>query len=281
MSVGVFLAVLVAALLHATWNALVKVSADRLVLLAVMKVGTTLFALASVPFIEVPPAAAWPYIAASTLIHTGYFLFLVTSYRYGDLSHVYPISRGAAPLMVALLATVFLGEVLSAQATLAVLLVAMGIMSLMLTQGSDGLKHPKAIGAALATACFIAGYTIVDGTGARLSASANSYILWLNAVNGIPIILIALLFRHGQIQAQIGKVWKAGALSGIVSLLAYWIVLWAATQAPLAMVAAVREASMVFAVLFGVLFLKERLDLRRLFSIFVTLSGTVLLKTSR
>lgn len=281
MSAGVFLAVLVAALLHATWNALVKVSADRLVLLAVMKIGTTVFALASVPLIEVPPAAAWPYIVASTVIHTGYFLFLVTAYRYGDLSHVYPIQRGAAPLIVALLATVFLGEVLSAQASLAVLLIAIGIMSLVLIKGADGLKQPKAIGAALATACFIAGYTLADGTGARLSANAHSYILWLNVINGIPIILIAVLFRRGQLRAQVGKVWKAGVLSGVVSLLAYWIVLWAATQAPLAMVAAVREASMVFAVLFGVLFLKEQLDVRRLISIFVTMSGTVLLKTSR
>ena len=281
MSLGVFLAVLVAALLHATWNALVKVSADRLVLLVVLKLGTTLFALSSVPFIEMPPVEVWPYILTSTAIHTGYFMFLAVAYRYGDLSHVYPLSRGAAPLIVAVLATIFLDEVLDTQAALAVLLVGLGIMSLVFTKGADGLRQPRAMGAALATACFIAGYTLVDGTGARLSANAHSYILWLNVFSGIPIILYVLVFRRRQFHAQAHKVWRAGVLSGAVSLLAYWIVLWAATQAPLAMVAAVREASMVFAVIFGVVFLKERLDLRRLLSVFVTITGTVLLKTSR
>lgn len=281
MSVSIFLAVLIAALLHATWNALVKVSADQLVLLAVLKAGTTLFALACVPFTEMPPAEAWPHIVASTAIHTGYFLFLVTSYRYGDLSHVYPLSRGAAPLIVTVIATLFLGEVLDLQATLAVSLIAIGIMSLTLTKGMEGLRQPKPVMAALITACFIAGYTIIDGTGARLSGNAHSYILWLNVFNGFPIILIALLIRRKQIRTQVGHVWKAGMLSGIISLLAYWIVLWAATQAPLAMVAAVRETSIVFAVLFGVVLLNERLDLRRLLSIFLTLSGTLLLKISR
>mgnify|MGYP003571044692 FL=1 len=281
MSVGIFLAVLIAAILHAAWNALVKVSADQLVLLAVLKAGTTVFALASVPFFEIPPTEAWPHIVISTIIHTGYFLFLVISYRYGDLSHVYPLSRGAAPLIVAAIATIFLGEVLSLHATLAVLLIAIGIMSLMLTKSADGKWQPKVIAAALTTASLIAGYTIVDATGARLTGDAHSYILWLNVFNGIPIILITLFFRRKQIHTQVGHVWKAGMLSGIVSLLAYWIVLWATTQAPLAMVAALRETSIIFAVLFGVLLLRERLDIRRLLSIFVTLSGALLLKISR
>ncbi|MEH6525429.1 MAG: DMT family transporter [Sneathiella sp.] len=281
MSVGVFFAILGAAILHAIWNALVKVSADRLSLMAIFNAGTFLIALAFVPFVDIPPAVAWPHILASTFIHTGYFLFLILSYRYGDLSHVYPLSRGTAPLIVALLAFIFIGEALSGQALLAVFLISMGIMSMVLIKGAEGVRQPKAIAAALATAGFIACYTMIDGTGARLSTSASSYILWLNIFNGLPIIVIALIARRGQIRSQFGKLWKAGFLSGGVSLLAYWIVLWAATQAPLAMVAAVRETSMVFAILFGVFFLKERLDLRRLFSAFVTLSGTVLLKFSR
>lgn len=280
MSVGVFLAVLFAALLHATWNALVKISADRLVVLAVLKIATTIVALASLPFVTMPPPEAWPYIAASVVIHTAYFLFLILAYRFGDLSQVYPLSRGAAPLIVAALAVFVLGETLGQQALVALLLISCGITSLMLSH-NGAVRQPKAVIAALATGCFIAGYTVADGAGTRLSANAQSYLMWLNLFNGLPIILIALVRRRDVFIPQTKRVWKAGALSALVSLLAYWIVLWASTQAPLALVAAVREVSMVFAVLFGVAFLKEKLDLRKLLSIFTTLTGAILLRTSK
>jgi drug/metabolite transporter (DMT)-like permease len=213
-------------------------------------------------------------------IHTAYFLFLTIAYRFGDLSQVYPLSRGVAPLIVAGLAVFVLGETLGPQALVALLLISLGIMS-MVFSGKGAIGQPKAVAAALATGCLIAGYTVADGAGARLSVDAHSYLLWLNVFNGIPIILIAVARRRRVLVPQLKLVWKAGALSAIVSLLAYWIVLWASTQAPLALVAAVREVSMVFAVLFGVVFLKEKLDLRKLLSIFVTLSGTVLLRASK
>lgn len=280
MSIGVFLAVLCAALLHASWNALVKVSADRLVLLAVLKVTTTVIAVASTPFISIPPVEAWPYIAASVAIHTAYFLFLTISYRFGDLSQVYPVSRGAAPLLVAGFAVVVLGETLELQASIALLLISCGIMSLVFSE-KGAIGQPKAVGAALATGCFIAGYTVADGAGARLTQDALSYILWLNVFNGIPIILIAAALRRGELVSQARQVWKGGALSAIISLAAYWIVLWASTQAPLALVAAVREASIVFALLFGAIFLKEKVNLRKVMSVFVTLTGTALLRVSK
>lgn len=280
MSIGVFLAVLCAALLHASWNALVKVSADRLVLLAVLKVTTTVIAVASIPFISIPPVEAWPYIAASVAIHTAYFLFLTISYRFGDLSQVYPVSRGAAPLLVAGFAVVVLGETLELQASIALLLISCGIMSLVFSE-KGAIGQPKAVGAALATGCFIAGYTVADGAGARLTQDALSYILWLNVFNGIPIILIAAALRRGELVPQARQVWKGGALSAIISLAAYWIVLWASTQAPLALVAAVREASIVFALLFGAIFLKEKVNLRKVMSVFVTLTGTALLRVSK
>ncbi|MGB0497056.1 MAG: EamA family transporter [Rubricella sp.] len=280
MSIGVFLAVLCAALLHASWNALVKVSADRLVLLAVLKVTTTVVAVASIPFISIPPVEAWPYIAASVVIHTAYFLFLTISYRFGNLSQVYPVSRGAAPLLVAGFAVVVLGETLELQASIALLLISCGIMSLVFSE-KGAIGQPKAVGAALATGCFIAGYTVADGAGARLTQDALSYILWLNVFNGIPIILIAAALRRGELVPQARQVWKGGALSAIISLAAYWIVLWASTQAPLALVAAVREASIVFALLFGAIFLKEKVNLRKVMSVFVTLTGTALLRVSK
>jgi drug/metabolite transporter (DMT)-like permease len=280
MSSGVFLAVLCAALLHAAWNALVKVSADSLVLLAMLKITTTVVALLSAPFIAVPSSEVWPYIAASVAIHTAYFLFLTVSFRFGDLSEVYPLSRGVAPLLVAGFAIAGLGETLEPAAGLALLLICCGIMSLVFS-GKRAVGQPKAVMAALATGAFIAGYTVVDGAGARLTGDALGYILWLNVFNGLPIIAIAMLVRGRALIPQARRVWRMGALSAIIALLAYWIVLWAGMHAPLALVAAVRETSIVFALMFGAFFLKEKVDLRKIASVFVTLAGAALLRVSR
>lgn len=281
MTAGVFAMVLAAALLHAAWNALVKVNADRLIMVAIMMMSQAAVAVLALPFVEFPTPASWPYIWATTALNTVYFAFLVLSYRYGDLSHVYPIARGCAPLIVAAVSAAIVGETLSPQATHSVVLIALGIMSLTLTRGAGGFREPRAILYALGTGVFIAGYTVVDGLGARLAHSAHSYIIWLNLVDGIPITLVALYLARGRIAVQVRASWKLGVLAGMVSMLAYWIVVWAMTQAPMALVSAVRETSMVFAVLFGVFLLKEKLDLARLASMTVTLVGTVLLKTSK
>ncbi|MCU9849336.1 DMT family transporter [Defluviimonas sp. WL0024] len=281
MTTSVFAMVLGAAFLHAAWNALVKVNVDRLVLIAIMVVSQIGAVLLFLPFVAFPPAAAWPHIWASTAIHTGYFMFLALSYRFGDLSHVYPIARGSAPLIVAAVSVAIIGETLSREAMLSVLVIALGIMSLTLTRGASGFREPKAILFALGTGVFIAGYTVVDGLGARVAGSAHSYIVWLNLFNGLPTLILALLLRRGRFLAQARKSWKPGVVAGIVSLLAYWIVIWAAMLAPLAMVSAVRETGMVFAVLFGVFFLNERLNLARLVSIITTLFGVMFLKISR
>ena len=281
MTTGVFAMVLGAALFHAVWNALVKVNADRLVMIAIMQMSQVAVAMLVVPFVAFPTPESWPYIWASTALNTAYFVFLINAYRYGDLSHVYPIARGSAPLIVAVISVAIVGETLNRQAALSVVLVALGIMSLTLTRGAGGFREPKAMLYALGTGVFIAGYTVVDGLGARLADSAHSYTFWVHLLNGIPITLLALYLRRGQVFVSVRKSWKLGVLAGIVSLLAYWIVIWAMTQAPMALVSAVRETSMVFAVLFGVFFLKERLNLARLASIGTTLIGTVMLKMSK
>ncbi len=281
MTTGVFAMVLGAALFHAVWNALVKVNADRLIMVAIMMVSQMALALLVVPFVAFPTPEAWPYIWASTALHTAYFVFLINAYRHGDLSHVYPLARGAAPLIVAVLSVIIVGETLSRQAVLSIVLIALGIMSLTLTRGARGFREPKVIFFALGTGLFIAGYTVVDGLGGRLAASAHSYIFWLNLFDGIPITLLALVLRRDQIVAQVRTSWKLGVLAGLISLLAYWIVIWAMTLAPMALVSAVRETSMVFAVLFGVFFLKERLNLARLASLALTLFGTVMIKLSK
>jgi len=278
MTTGVFAMVLGAALFHAVWNALVKVNSDRLVMIAIMQTSQIAVAMLIVPFVAFPATASWPYIWASTALNTAYLVFLINAYRYGDLSHVYPIARGSAPLIVAVISVAIVGETLDRQAALSVVLIALGIMSLTLTRGAGGFREPKAMLYAVGTGVFIAGYTVVDGLGARLADSAHSYTFWVHLLNGIPITLLAFYLRRGQISVLVRKSWKLGVLAGIISLLAYWTVIWAMTQAPMALVSAARETSMMFAVLFGVFFLKERLNLARLASTSITLLGTVMIK---
>ncbi|MER9048040.1 DMT family transporter [Mesorhizobium sp. M0923] len=281
MTAGVFMMVFGAAVLHAAWNALVKVNADRLVMIAIMMMSQVAVGIAVVPFVAFPTAESWPYIWASCVLNTAYCVFLIKAYRYGDLSHVYPISRGCSPLIVAFISIAIVGETLTSQAGFSVVVIALGIMSLALTRGANGFREPKAVLYAVGTGIFTAGYTVVDGLGARLAETAESYTFWSHLFNGIPITLVALYLRRGQVRVSLRKCWKVGILGGMISLLAYWIVTWAMTQAPLALVSAVRESSMVFAVLFGVFFLKERLDLAKLASIGVTLIGTAMLKMSK
>ena len=215
MTTGVFAMVLGAALLHAAWNALVKVNADRLVMIAIMMMSQVAVALLVVPFVAVPTPESWPYIWASTLLNTAYCLFLITAYRYGDLSHVYPLSRGSAPLIVAVISLVIVGETLSRQAGLSVVIIALGIMSLTLTRGAEGFREPRAMLYALGTGVFIAGYTVVDGLGARLADSAHSYTFWVHLFNGIPITLLALYLRRGQVLVSLRQCWKVGVLGGV------------------------------------------------------------------
>ncbi|MEE8625016.1 MAG: DMT family transporter, partial [Acidiferrobacterales bacterium] len=225
--------------------------------------------------------AAWPYLAFSLAVHNGYYLFLIMAYRYGDLSHVYPIARGSAPLIVAVVSVVFLSEALTRQAFLAVVVIGLGVMSLALTRGASGFKEPRAVLFALGTGGFIAAYTILDGLGARLAGSPHGYTFWFLAIDTVPLALITLCVRRGEALRQVRRSWKAGLLGGMVALFSTWLVIWALTLAPLALVSALRETSIVFAVLFGVVFLKERLDLIRLAATTTTLVGAVMLKTSK
>ncbi len=281
MEAYVFFVVLVAALFHATWNAFVKVDGDRLVFMAVMLAGSGIGALSTTPFLPLPAPESWPYIALSVLLHQGYTIFLLLAYRYGDLSHVYPLARGSAPLIVAFLSVTLVGEQLSHYNLLAVFIMAAGIMSLSFTRGAQNLRNPWAVFFALGTGLFIAGYTITDGVGARLADSAHSYSAWMLGLEGIPVVAFVLWKRKLRALPQINRIWKPAMLLGLISLAAYWTVIWAMTVAPIALVAALRETGIIFAVLFGVLFLKERLSLARLAATFITLTGVVLLKINR
>ena len=202
------------------------------------------------------------------------------AYRYGDLSHVYPLARGSAPLFVAVLSITLLGEQLSGQALVGIFLLSAGIMSQSFTCGAQNLRNPLAVFYALCTGLFIAGYTVTDGTGARLAGSAHSYAAWMLGLEWIPFAVFALWRRKSSALPQIRRIRKPAILMGLMSMVAFWAVIWAMTVAPISSVAAVRETSIVFAVLIGVFFLKERLSLIKLITMFTTLSGIKLLKFS-
>jgi drug/metabolite transporter (DMT)-like permease len=282
LTLGVTLAVLAAGLLHAGWNALLKSSTGGDVLLdtAAVVAGSTLCALALLPFVPLPDPAAWPFIAASTAIHLGYYLTLVQAYRTGDLSFAYPLMRGSAPLIVTVLGSIFLRELPSVQMTAGILLISLGIVSIAFVQrGGAHRRHPAAAAYwAFANAAIIAAYTLVDGAGARASGNALAYVCWLISVEGIPFLVWVVARRRATAFSYLRGCWRTGLGGGACSLLAYGIVLWAMTRAPIAVVAALRETSVLFAALIGSLWLKEGFGWRRVAGAASVVAGIAALK---
>jgi len=252
-----------------------------LVSLTAVMLGHTPFAIVSIWVSPPLGAEALPYLAAGILLHLGYQLFLLYSYSAGDLTQVYPIARGSAPLIVAVVSITILGVTLQRLELFAVLIIGIGIVSLALVRRADGLRNGKAAVFALITGCFIAGYSIVDGLGARVGGKSLGYFGWLALGNSVALGAIVWL-RAPQ---TYGKLWQNGHrlfwIGGGASYLAYAIVTWAFTQAPIALVTALRETSIVFALLIGVFFLKERLDLMKLLSTAMVLAGAAMLRLVR
>lgn len=281
MDSSVFLAVIGAALLHATWNALVKGGKDKFLGMTAVVLGHSPIALTVMPFVPLPAAESWPYLAAGVLLHVGYQLFLLYSYRIGDLTQVYPIARGSAPIIVAMISIGCLEVDLSRIELIAVATIAAGIISLSLVRQHDGLRNGTAALLALTTGCFIAGYSLVDGTGARLAGTSLGFYCWLAVCNAVVFALFIVLTKPGLL-SQVPKQAKGIFIfGGASSFLAYASVTWAFTQAPIALVTALREISIVFALLIGVTFLKERLDLARVVSTLVALFGVALLRFAK
>ena len=272
--------VLVAAVLHASWNALVKSGGDPWVRLALATATGMVLAAGLLPFVQVPSAEAWPFILASIAIHQVYFVFVALQYRFGDLSHVYPISRGAAPLMVAAAAFVFAGETLSPGGLLAVVVISGAILSL--TFGDGWRAHdPKGVFFALCTGATIAAYTVVDGLGGRTAGDVFNYIVYLFLLDGIPFGLLVVFMRRRILIPTLKAHWKTGILSGFFSFLAYAMVIWAMTLAPMTYVSALRETSVILAALIGTVFLKERHGAQRITAAACVAAGVVLLQISR
>lgn len=281
MDTTVFLAVILAAVLHATWNAVVKGGADKHLGMTGIVLGHAPIAAVILPFAPLPDPASWPFFLAGVALHTGYQLFLLNSYRLGDLTQVYPIARGTAPILVALVSMLFLGVALSAGQLLPVFIIAVGIMSLSLVRRHDGLRNPRVAALAFATGCFIAGYSLVDGLGAREAGTALGFYGWLSLTNAAVFALIMRATRPGLIRRIPAEGLRAFLFGGPASFAAYALVVWAFTQAPIALVTALRETSIIAALLIGVFFLKERLDLAKVAATAITLTGAILLRFAR
>ncbi|HEX8654114.1 MAG TPA: EamA family transporter [Allosphingosinicella sp.] len=273
MSAAVFFAVLFAALLHAGWNAVVKLGLDRFSSIMLLALVQGAIALVLIPFFEPPARAAWPWLLLGSALHSGYKLFLIRAYAQGDLSQVYPIARGTAPLIVAVAGALLLAEVPSPARSAAVLAIGGGILLL----AGGGLSR-RGLLWALGTAGFTAAYTLADGLGARLSGSASGFAMWLFALDGLVMLAIGLAMRGRRALAALAPEWRGGTAAAAMSLGSYWIAIWAFTQAPLALVAALRETSVLFALLIAALWLREKIGLRRWIAAALIVAGVVLMR---
>ena len=281
MSTLVFLTVIGAALLHASWNAMIKGGADKRLSMGALVLGHLPIAFIAIAFVPIPEAASWPYIFAGIALHMGYQLFLLQSYKIGDLTQVYPIARGSAPLIVTVVSVFFLGIALTSLQLAAVALIGLGILSLGLVRRADGAQNRKAAILALGTGCFIASYSLVDGLGARLAGTSLGYYSYLSIGNGLCMVVYLGVTGPSVFKDMLTKGRAAFVIGGSASFLAYAMVTWAFTQAPIALVTALREVSIVFALLIGVVFLKERLNVAKLISTILTLLGVILLRISK
>ena len=243
--------VLLAAILHATWNAVIKAGEDRVLTMAlVIGVGAVL-ALPLLPFVVAPAAESWPYLLLSVAIHVGYFFFLLQAYRVGDLSQVYPVARGTAPLLVAAGGAMFAGEALRPVQLAGLVLASLAIASFALGPGRAEARQLKPFAYGFATALFIGSYTVTDALGVRASGSPLGFIAWLFLISGLPLLVYARIAR------------PLALAGGLMCALAYGLVIWALSLGAMAYVSALRETSVIFAVLIGWILLGEPLGRRR------------------
>lgn len=275
----VFLAVLFAALCHAGWNALIKIGLDPLSTTTLISIGSGVVALVLLPLVGVPARAAWPWLIASAVIHLFYFAALIEAYRTGDLGQVYPIARGSAPLLTATATTLFVGEKLSLIGWAGIAALAVGVLLLSARGGRDLVKvDRRAIGFALMTALTICAYSVVDGTGARLAGNPNAYSLSLFV--GIALVMTPYaLYRDGRdVIPAMRTYWRRGFTGGALQVLSYSTALWAMTLAPIAIVATLRETSVLFGAAIAVIVLNEPLRLPRVGAALLILCGLIMLR---
>jgi drug/metabolite transporter (DMT)-like permease len=278
MALSVMLLVLAGAALHATWNGLVKGGSDRYLDLAALLTAAALLTLTWLPFLPVPARACWPYLAISTLIHQVYFTLIALSYRKGDMSLVYPVTRGTAPALTALASPLFLSEHPSPGAYIGVCLVSGGVLLLAFDHNRSEKLQVAPLLLALANACVIVLYTLADGTGVRLSGHAFSYTSWGFLLCALLFTPMALLLRRRAAVVHMRKQWRNALIGAACSIASYGLALWAMTRAPIATVAALRETSIIFGVIIAAVTLKERVSSIRIIAIAIVVAGAAVIK---
>lgn len=275
MPLSVFGLVLFAALLHAGWNAIVKGAPDKLLTTILVAASAAAISALALPFLAQPARESWPFLAASTVLQVGYYLLVARAYRGADMSQAYPLMRGTAPLIVAVVSRFWLGEHLSIVATAGIALICGGVLSLAL--GARG-TNAKGLRAALLNAVIIAAYTLIDGAGARASGAPVAYTLWLNLLSGTPLLAWALAARSRAFIPYARAHLPLGLVGGFATLTSYGLALWAMTHAPVAVIAALRETSILFGACIAVFVLRERLSPGRILAALLIAAGAVVLR---
>jgi drug/metabolite transporter (DMT)-like permease len=278
MELHVFLAVLGAAMMHAGWNAVVKGGTDPFRSVTQLSLFSGTIALCFLPFVALPAAKVWPWLAASAAIHTLYRFMLIGAYRAGDMAQVYPIMRGAAPLMTALATALLIGEQVSLVGFAAIAALSLGVFLMSLRGGQVRGFEGRAVAMALLSAVCTCGYTLADGIGARVNGSGPGYALWMFVLNAATMQLIALAAQGWKAYDGLAVHWPVMASGGAMSMSAYFIVIWAMTQAPIALVAALRETSVLFGSLIAMVVLKEVMTGWRVLASGFVVAGMLLLR---
>lgn len=275
MSFGVFLAVLGAAFLHALWNALIKLGSSKMTSMLILTLVQGVVGLGIALTRPWPEAQVWLWLLASGVFHSSYKLFLGYAYEQGDLSRVYPIARGAAPLVVIVISALFLTDQLSSLEYGGVFVLGLGILTMahgVFSSGESRRLVPLALGSAMATA----GYSLVDGLGARVSGDAVAYVGWLFALDAVFFTPVCLMLRGRSVIRADRKAWVMGSLAAGASYGAYAIAVWAMTVAPIALVAALRETSILFAVLIGWVYFGEKMGVGKALAAGLIITGVAL-----
>jgi drug/metabolite transporter (DMT)-like permease len=278
MDLYVLALVLFAAFAHAAWNAWLKRSSPDFVGLAAISIGWLVFGVAGILYVGLPAPSHWPYLLLTTAVHTTYAALLVTAYRHGELSLTYPIARGSAPVIVALAAPYLLHEYIADADFAAVALIVSGILVIGLAGGGADFRNRHAIFLSLATGVAIAVYTMIDAAGARSGPTPHTYTVWLFVLAAIAQLVVSRIVHGKATLALLKPRLRRGVAVGFLSAVAYAIVLWAMTVAPAALVAAVRETSILFAALIGWGLLGEKITRLRWIGVILTLLGLVLVR---
>ena len=273
----VFAILLIAAVLHASWNAIVKRAGDTLLTTMLVTTSAALIAVVGLPFLPRPSPASWPFIATSTVFQTVYYVLVARTYRVADMSLAYPLMRGTAPLLVALISLVLMGEPLSRTAWLGIGIICIGILSM---AGAARQTSKAGVALSLGNAIVIAGYTLIDGIGVRCSGAPSSYTLWIFLLTGVVLGGGTLIARCRTFLHYGRQNWPLGLVGGAGTVGSYGLALWAMTVSPVAVVAAMRETSILFGVAIATLFLREKVGTAKIVGVCIIAIGAATLRLS-